>query len=114
MSDPLGFSHRGGLNGGDLGAGPGAVFLEPVLEGVAVDPQIGGDGLDRGAGGVFVERDSVALELLCVGLAWHGGRLPFLASCWFQGVHHPGVRSKNLETGNPPAYRQGNRILLMV
>ncbi|MBD8031032.1 leucine-rich repeat protein [Corynebacterium gallinarum] len=54
--------------------------------------------MNRSPWGVLVERDSVALELLGVGLAWHGGRLPFPASCWFQGVHQTGVRSPNSVT----------------
>src|SRR5699024_6822634 len=61
----------------------GAVFFHPVRQRGAVDPKIGGDGLDRGACGVLIQGYGVALELLCVGLDRYGGRLPFPASCWF-------------------------------
>src|SRR5699024_12213898 len=58
----------------------GAEGIEPGAQKVAVDPEIGGDGVDRGSGDRLVQRDCVTLELLGVGLAWHGGKVPHFPS----------------------------------
>lgn len=67
------------------------------MQGCAVDAEVSGDGLNRGALGVLVECNSIALELLEIGLAWHGGRLHFPASYWSEGVYHLGAGPSYLE-----------------
>ena len=62
LPDPLGFVHLGWR--GFFSGSRGAVFFHPVRQRGAVDPEISGDGLDRGARGVLIQGDGVALELL--------------------------------------------------
>src|SRR5699024_10270023 len=75
----------GGDRAGDfftvgVGCGAGAEGIEPGAQGVAVDPEIGGDRVDRGSRSRLVQHHCVTLELLGVGLAWHGGTITHFPS----------------------------------
>ena len=63
-----------------VGFGAGAEGIEPAAQRVAVDPEIGGDRVDRCSGSRLVQRHCVTLEPLGVGLAWHGGKVPHFPS----------------------------------